>query len=128
MYNNATPFTPEQRILFDLAVQKLVGTQTITSLFFEGVVAGSEFLTYSNKKIYIGLSCCFGCDPTLNAAVPAIYFKDESNTTNLIVSKNAITGVNYSTNYCDIINVYFAALAAFAYTYIKFIGYKITIP
>ena len=48
--NNASP---EQQILISKILPLLVGVKTVTPLYYKGVIAGSEFVTYSAKKLYI---------------------------------------------------------------------------
>lgn len=48
--------TPEQINLWNLC-NGLIAWTTITPLYYEGAIAGSEFLTYNAGKLYIALDC-----------------------------------------------------------------------
>jgi hypothetical protein len=124
--------TPEQKIAIDMALSLLAGVQTITPLFYQGVIAGSEFLTYDAKKLYACLYACVSGGPT-NASSRFLNVYDETNTlsssfTNSVSSGQA--GPSFTQpNDIKVKALYFSRiLSTNGYVYIHFIGYKITIP
>jgi hypothetical protein len=112
------------------------GTATITSIYYHGVAAATEYLTYDAKKLYVALELS-GTDGGAAAATTIPYI-------NLYNEGNAIIGamkpgcalwnatgaaINYFVLYETIKNVYFGKITpSSAVTYIKFNGFKITIP
>jgi hypothetical protein len=123
--------TPEQYNLWDKVIPLLVGVQTITPLFFIGAVAASEFLTYDVKKLYIALELSSG-QYTLAAAVNIIALFNEANvqsytTCNLVPAWDTTAALmKYANNEILLKNVYFSRLTCGQY--IRFNGYRITIP
>jgi hypothetical protein len=131
--------TVEQQILcshfyqmFDnnsAAHKKIVNVEP---LYYDGLIAGSEFLTYSVNKMYI----CFSFFASVlaanieGAAVGVINFHDETDTIDLSIHENAgffnatekfiINSIAYG-------NDDFSRLDNTVYTYMKFIGYRFTL-
>lgn len=125
--------TPAQHNLWRYAKGLLVGVQTITPLFYIGIIAGSEFLTYDAKKIYVCLDSSFSY-PTTIAADGFISLYDQTNTLAHYLSNvnnfwdvtGAVRKACMNTIKGDVL--VFSRLAAGTYTYMHFNGYKITIP
>ena len=64
--------SPERKILWDYA-SALIAYSTITPLYFQGLIAGSEFLTYNAGKLYIALQLNVGFGGIPNATI--FYFR-----------------------------------------------------
>jgi hypothetical protein len=123
--------TPEQINLWKKVTSLLVGVQTITPLYYQGVSAGSEFLTYDVKKLYLALDVS-SHQYTLNIATNILVLYNEANAislqgTNLTPVWDTTAALMKSGNN-DVLerNVYFSRLTCA--TYLRFNGYKITIP
>jgi hypothetical protein len=107
--------------------------QTITNvepLYFQGAIAGTEFLTYANTKLYICLSM-ESSDAGLNASQSALLLKDEADADmlkffNLAPVYDAVS-VKYFSN--DIVkkDLYFSRVIVTNYTKFVFNGYRITL-
>jgi hypothetical protein len=119
--------TPEQRIVWE-KVQALIGWHTITRLFYMGVSAGSEFLTYDANKLYIAFDISSAMY-TLTTAANVIELYNEANALSYKASNISVgwdgVAVKYSNNEVLIRNVYFSRLTAGSY--IRFNGYKLTV-
>ncbi len=124
----------KESLLWFQVLPLLVGVQTVTPVFFQGVIAGSEFLTYSAKKLYICLSLLIGTDFTLRATGAAIRLYNEANAVSMALSNQSwsYTGAAAQVmhNHFSVENVYFSRIdqSATYYPYLTFIGYKVTIP
>jgi hypothetical protein len=129
--------TPEQLNLWRYVSSLLVGVQTITPLYYHGVIAGSEFLTYDVKKLYLALELCFSYGSGVAfTASGLITFYNEANAISGYLQNDApvwdttAAAIKYTINAAKENNCYFSRITAVAttYAYIKFNGYKITIP
>jgi hypothetical protein len=123
--------TPEQINLYKKVASLLVGVQTWTPLYYQGVSAATEFLTYDAKKLYLALDISSHVY-TLNIAINILVLYNEANAislqgTNLAPVWDTAAVLMKSANN-DVLerNVYFSRLTAA--TYIRFNGYKVTIP
>jgi hypothetical protein len=126
--------TAAQHNLYRFVKTLLVGVQTITPLYYEGATAGSEFLTYDAKKIYICLEATFGFLGSASATAGQVITYNVANA-GMNTMQNDIAFYNPTTlsyNYYpqDIINYnfWFSRVAVTLYSSLKFNGYKITIP
>lgn len=126
--------TYEQKTLF-ASVRALVGANpTYTDLYYNGVAAGSEFLTYNAKKLYI----CFGFWANMIAAAwsaaPYVEVYNEANVlSSVLVNVSALfqttaAQVYYSNNCIDKTNFYFGRILHNQIVYFKFNGIKVTWP
>jgi hypothetical protein len=133
--------TPEQRILvsqfyskFDIgsgvAHKKILNVEP---LFYEGLIAGSEFVTYALTKLYLTYQIKFngGIQFSDTPCYSNVY--DENNAVVFIISNQIDwwqnnTNVNrYNANDAVENNFYFSRLDVSVLTYMKFIGYRITL-
>lgn len=123
--------TPEQLVLY----QHLNHTFDITviePLYYQGIIAGSEFLVYDVAKIYLCLDITFTTSSGVNTVPANNSFLDEnnldfyySNTPSLV---DNVGVVNYCYNDATSKNLYFSRFTnAFPYLYVKFNGYRLTI-
>jgi len=102
-------------------------------LFYQGIIAGSEFLTYAATKLYL----CFDFEVSYSTVASAnhsvIYFYDEANVLSLYGQNNSIcyeavaAAIWYGKNNVNIKNFYFSRLNVAQFNYMKFIGYRITL-
>ena len=102
---------------------------TITPLFYQGVIAGSEFGIYNANKLYL-LNRLSASAPG-GGAVGYIYLYDETNTLFRVFANNCAywNGTTLAPNYSynDLIHkdMYFARVTQSGYSSITFIGYRI---
>jgi hypothetical protein len=130
--------TPEQRILisqfytnFDnrsAANRRIINVEPI---FYQGVSAGTEFLTYAATKLYIYLSMSLG---SANAvARPNIVLYNEANAVfgGVSASCGIWNGTTLATEYIPITlesqNGYFSRIVVTGLVAFKFIGYRFTL-
>ena len=104
----------------------------VENLYYDGLIAGSEFETYAATKMYICLEFSAGIlAANISGAVTAyISFYDEANAisfslNNLATAFSAasIYVINNVTNSNDD----FSRIVTANYTYMKFIGYRVTL-
>ena len=129
--NNASP---EQQILISKILPLLVGVKTVTPLYYKGVIAGSEFVTYSAKKLYICLQLNFDANIVNSIATCYVDTFDESNTGNFRIANQTVfydsvtTVPRFLSNQQEIKNIYFSRIDNIQIFEMMFIGYKVTIP
>jgi hypothetical protein len=126
---------PEQNILWEKAITLLAGVQTITPLFYQGVIVGSEFVTYSAKKLYVALSLNVSSNSSLGDHPCGLELFDKANILNAGYNNSNVDAYAfYHFNDINIDNIIFSRLLSDdgfgnpAYLQMRFIGYKITIP
>lgn len=125
--------TPEQINLWKL-VNGLIAWTAITPLYYQGVIAGSEFLTYDAAKLYIALELETSTNDAISAiTVPDLALYNEANAINFYlrnldsVCDTAGPTVFYWGNNASIKNVYFGRILPTGYDYMKFNGYRLDI-
>jgi hypothetical protein len=113
----------------------LAGVQTITPLFYQGVIVGSEFVTYSAKKLYVALSLNVSSNSSLGDHPCGLELFDKANILNAGYNNSNVDAYAfYHFNDINIDNIIFSRLLSDdgfgnpAYLQMRFIGYKITIP
>jgi hypothetical protein len=144
------PFIPLQSLLFPTTTpaQQIALNQFYTTfnsgaavnrsianvepLYYDGAIAGTEFLTYAATKMYFALEVKYGILAANidNAATAYVTVYDESNTismslTNLWGYFNVAP--KYVINSIFTQNDDFSRVAVTGYTYISFIGYRFTL-
>lgn len=131
--------TPAQKILMQQFYAKFDSRSAVNRkianiepLYYDGVIAGSEFETYAPTKMYICLEFCAGVlAANISGAVTAyISFYDEANTISYSLNNlnNAYSAASiYVINNVKNSNDDFARLVGTNYTYMKFIGYRATL-
>lgn len=137
--NLIADMTPEQKIMMVDFYSKFNNRSAINKqivniepLYYHNVSVGSEFLTYAATKMYICLKISGLQVNTINAADVSIVLYDENNATNgFVANANPIwdtvaLAAKYSNNNSFLENFYFSRLVTFV-TYVKFIGYRITL-
>ena len=124
--------TPAQLNFWRLANTK-IAWNTITPMFYQGPVAGSEFLVYAATKIYLGLEVDF-CDRlgAASATTGLITLYDEANAVMTYYRNNglALTSADvqqFAIDTLQLQNIFFARVLVSNYSQIRFNGYKLTI-
>jgi hypothetical protein len=116
--------TPEQLNFWRIAKGKLAYA-TITPMFYCGVIAASEFLTYDATKLYIALELEF-CGFISNASQSQVQLYDESNAQNFMLCNDFTYAVNiFMANNLQVKNHYFGRFSVININYMKFNGYKL---
>lgn len=132
--------TPEQRLLvagfytkFDVgsgvAHRKILNVEP---LYYRGLIAGAEFLTYVVTKMYLclDLQCSVLTADIDNVSLGWVHLLDEANAIEYTL-ENDSSYFNVSAKYMfgnvGIQNIDFAAIEVLKYTYMKFIGYTVTL-
>jgi hypothetical protein len=125
--------TPECRILWNHIFQLCGERTSISQLFFQNTIPGTEFETFRAGRLYLGLEVEFSYPPRGGLANPmsGVIFYDENDVESfygeinspVIDSMDAIWD-NFS-NYLTR-NIYFSRVEPIAYTYMRFCGYRIT--
>jgi hypothetical protein len=116
--------TPEQKNFWKLASAKLAYA-TITPMFYQGVIAGTEFLTYDAAKLYIALELEFGAAASA-ASQSSIGLYDETNTLSFNPANDYTYAVNiFIGNSFAGKNYYFSRFITVNIANMKFNGYKL---
>jgi len=103
----------------------------IVPLYYQGAIAGSEFLTYNAAKLYFCLDFEAGVMFAYQIGGGFIAVYDENNVNSMWMANNACMhdGVNsnVATNNVQQNIFYFGRISQSIFTHMKFIGYRITI-
>jgi hypothetical protein len=124
--------TPEQRNAWK-TITGLIAYTTITSLFYEGNVGGSEFLTYNAGKVYFALDATFGSDNTPNVFPASVALFNLANAQFLLLSNECmswdVTAAAYKHIALDIKEkcFWFSRIIGYQYTTMKFNGYRLNV-
>jgi hypothetical protein len=126
---------------FDILKQHVLNTvvpampgalNAITPLVYNGAVFGSEFLVYDNRKLYIVVSMVMSGDMSVSAGSAYTITYNEANA--IISTHNqgmaawdaTAAAMRYTVSDLEIKANYFSRIAAQRYTYMRFVGYRIT--
>jgi hypothetical protein len=101
-------------------------------LFYQGLIAGSEFVTYNALKLYVAINVEFGTDAALGTALNnhvALY--DDGNVLFFTLRNIALVG-DVTDNFTFPNNVYsqdlyFSRIVVTGYEFMRFDGYRITL-
>jgi hypothetical protein len=124
--------TPEQRILWNY-VGLLCGERfTLSQVFYQGAIGGSEFNTYRARRLYLALSVNF--DPIGNPQVNPnfIEFHGVGDAIEMYPSFDTVVwnattaAVNFKCCELYLSNYLFSRVVIQGYTSMRFIGYRIT--
>lgn len=118
--------TPEQLLLWDIAKLK-VAYSSITPFNFSGAIAGSEFLTYTANKLYIGLNVIFS-NGYGSATMNRIVLYNEANAVASTLSGAGAYwdgALKYNGSDINVNNIWFSRIVADIYANIYFLGYKL---
>lgn len=105
----------------------------VEPIYYQGVSAGTEFLTYAATKLYLCFDIYFGNQPGGANQAAYVNFYNEANAANGLFGNvsayyEPVAAVpRYSPNYMIIKNCYFSRFVLYTYTNIKFNGYRITL-
>jgi hypothetical protein len=114
-------------------IQESYSVKDIDSLYYNGIIAGSEFVTYNASKLYlIDELLCFSNSNTLGT-YPCGYidvFLDNGATVNRVLNVLPVwdvvaAGAKFQANYLEIKRVVATYITPNSYTNMKFNGYKI---
>jgi len=124
----------------DLAFQEmfnyantLIAWNTITPIFYMGVIAGSEFLTYDADKLYVCLEFKAGYSVSYQANPANIQFYDENNANAFYLNMNTpywdatAALVKFANQAVFMNNFYFGRILQAVNNYMCFNGYKLEI-
>lgn len=123
--------TRKQLILWNY-LRTLVDITAIVPLYYQGVVAGSEFITYAGTKLYFCLE--FNAGGIDNPAITqnSVQFYDRTNGLSFQCTFSKMdwnaTGAayNFIPEEYSIKNLYFSRIVQANFTRMKFIGYRLT--
>lgn len=124
--------TPAQRILWNHVFLQFGERVGVSQLFYEGVIAGSEFLTYNARKLYFGIDLEIGYSGLSNSAA-YIDLYNELNAANFSLGMGYpvwdTTGavIKYVNCQIQVQNHLFSRLTNSIYSLIKFNGYRLSI-
>jgi hypothetical protein len=121
--------TPEQINAFR-AINPIFAYTTITPLFYEGGLAGSEFLTYAANKFYFALEIEFGIVGVGTNPIYVIFY-NQANVQSFSGSNSeywynttAITQNNFGNSWV-VKNNMFSRINPVGYAEVKFNGYRL---
>jgi hypothetical protein len=123
--------TPEQKNLWKYA-SSLIAYTTITPLFYNGPLVGSEFSVYNAGKLYIAIDgfCSAGGVSVVRGQV-LLY--DMANAITMSIENNSLVwnvttaAINYQIDTAYIKNNWFSRISLVAYNYICFNGYRLNV-
>lgn len=125
--------SPVEKLMWQ-QIRLLTGERAaIRQLHYCGTITGSEFVTHSPNKLYLGLEVDFGPDATPRAAAPLIAFYNEANAifkqdaNNSTYWDTTAAAMKYVPNSFSLNNVLFWRVTTTAnyYNFIAFKGYRI---
>lgn len=116
---------PEQINLWRNA-SALIAWNTLTPIFYQGNIAGSEFELYAATKLYIGLEIKFD-KSTPYTSPPTINLYNIFNSINFVVDNHNLNigSTNYLVNTIELRNMYFSRIMTNFWVNMIFNGYKI---
>jgi len=127
--SNLKNATPEQKIVWEAMFGGAAAWNTITPIFYQAPILGSEFLVYDVDKAYVALQLEF-----TNAIVPsgvgAVIFRGNGDVIMFQAFNNYLEDhatAQYFANDLVKLNTYFYRIVVIGYTYIKFIGYRLEV-
>ncbi len=127
-WKNATP----EQINFWRNVKGLIAWNTITPVYFNGLIAGSEFLTRLATKLYVALEVEFSASAGPGGDGGLITLYDEGDVIVHYLHQNSMAmdiadtpWLTINTVYAR--NLYFSRIDTVAYETMRFNGYRLTI-
>ena len=125
-------FTPEQMNMWRNA-SGLIAWNTCTSIFYQGVLAASEFTVYNAAKLYIALEFESSSGSGPIATMNFVAFYNIANAVcsmilnNIVVWDGTAAAFRFCENYIQIKNIYFSRITtSVGNQYIKFNGFRLT--
>ena len=101
-------------------------------IYYQGAVAGSEFLTFAGTKLYMALEFSAGGSTASSAAAFSTTLYDSLNAISMYINANSglfdtVAAANeFAPMYVQAHNFYFSRLTCSVYTHIIFKGYRLT--
>jgi len=121
--------TPEQKNLWD-NTRGLIAWNTITPMFYQGAIAGSEFLVYNAAKLYIALELEVIYHIALVGGAGTLFLYDIANVVNYAARNSCGFWIGAAENDIDnsvlLKNLFFSRITTVNYSYMKFNGYRLT--
>lgn len=133
MTENLKYASPETLLLWNY-LRSTFAITAITPLYFQGAIAGSEFLTYAADKLYFCVNGKFNgstAGPVGAGATITLY--NETNAISMYLQNTSMswntstTAQQFTVNLLDVNSVYFSRLTNSQYTYMIFNGYSLTL-
>jgi len=129
-WRNATP----EQLNFWNCVKGKIDWNTITPLYYQGIISGSEFTVYDAGKLYVALEVEFSAPhipPT--STVPLITFRNEANEIDLYFANSDFefkpsdsTHVFYL-KFFSLRNIYFSRFLSTLFEKMRFNGYRLNV-
>ena len=122
--------SPAEKVMWQQIILLCGERAAVKQHFFQGTVAGSEFVNYSANKLYFALSLTLGNASGAAAGYIVATLHNESNAACMYINNNSIywdataAAPKYYHNTINVDNAYFSRIAT-AYSTLKFIGYRI---
>jgi hypothetical protein len=133
MTENLKYARPETLILWNY-LRTTFAITAITPLYFQGAIAGSEFLTYAANKLYFCINGKFnGATAGAVGAGATVTLYNEANAISMYLQNTSMswntstTAQQFTLNLIDVNSLYFSRLANSQYTYMIFNGYRLTL-
>lgn len=127
---------PAQRILWNYIFLTFGERASLSQLFYQGVIAGSDFLTFRDRRIYVAYELSFN-NGTVSTAAGVCTLFNEANAVSFSVCNTArgvywdvtaaaVVNSNLSNN-LTMRNVYFSRFVSHVtITYMVFNGFRVT--
>jgi hypothetical protein len=129
--------TPKQALLLEFIYRQFDNRSAanrriidVNPLYYQGVIAGTEFLVYDATKLYICYEAHFSGTPVGNINQSDTDFYNENDVICLSAAKNSMSysvAFNYSGIYSVVNDLYFSRIATNIYNRIKFNGFRVTL-
>jgi hypothetical protein len=122
--------TPETINAYRMLTAVFPAAQTITPVFYGGLIAGSEFLTYNANKMYFCLNIRVGFSAVPGVGSGFLKFKNENDVYSMVISNNQaiyslVPALNYNPLPIETKDLYFSRIEVAIYTYMFFNGYRL---
>jgi len=123
---------PATRVLWEELLLLFGERFSLCQHYFYGAIAGSEFLTYRARRVWLALQFGFGWTGNPTAANFGLSFYNEANVLSMVYNNSVTTFDSVAAqneqvgNSFIVPNIYFGRIIAATYTYCHFVGYRIT--
>lgn len=132
--------TPEQELLlehfysrFDNGSAANKRIVNVEPLFYQGAIAGTEFLVYAATKMYICYNIALSTSAGITITIDYGEFYNESNIISLYLRNDhvfwdvAVNDVRYARQTLELSNFIFSRFVPSVINYISFVGYRVTL-
>lgn len=123
----------EQSNLWSYVRRLYPNISRIQPVYFQGLIAGSEFLTYNANKIYICLDEAYLSNQSVLSGNYTVTHYDQLNNSlgaesfQIPIWNTTLADYRYVYVTLKNKNIYFSRISATNYTYMKFNGFRLTI-